>query len=83
MAFSAESQFSITFGQQELLCGNFGGMPIDLTKPSPRLKTSVSLPQDILPAAREVAKAHGVSLSDYIARLLREDLTSREIERKG
>ena len=57
-------------------------MSIDLTKEVSRLKTSVALPRDVQEEAREVAKAHGISLSDYIVRLLREDLTSRKIDRK-
>jgi hypothetical protein len=63
--------------------GNIGGMFVSLKKEGLKLKTSVALPRDIQQEARDVAKQHGVSLSDYIVRLLRADLTARKLEKEG
>lgn len=55
-------------------------MPIDLTtRREPRLKTSVSLPRDIQQEAQEVAIQHGISLSEYMVRLLQSDLAQRKL----
>lgn len=62
--------------------GNLGGMPVDLGKKVLKLKTSVALPEDVQQEAREVALAHGISLSDYLVRLLRADLEARKSEQK-
>ena len=43
----------------------------------PRLKTSVGLPRDIHRDARDVASRHGLSLSEYLVRLIRADLLER------
>ena len=75
--------------EKDWIGGNRSGiiwsMAIDLT---PRgnercLKTSVSLPRDIQQEAREVAIQHGISLSEYLARLLRTDLEERHLGKKA
>jgi hypothetical protein len=59
-------------------------MSVDLgAGKSLRLKTSVGIPKDVQQEARKVAVAHGVSLSEYIVRLLQADLASRKEEQKG
>ena len=47
-----------------------------------KLKTSVALPSDVHQEAREVAKRHGISLSEYLVRLLQTDLTARKGEQR-
>lgn len=54
-------------------------MPIDLAPARvKKLKTSVSLPQDIIIKGAEVAAKHNTSLSNYLYRLLVADLEARE-----
>jgi metal-responsive CopG/Arc/MetJ family transcriptional regulator len=48
----------------------------------PKLKTSVALSKDVLHEAHQVARKHGVSLSEYITRLLQADLDERKKEGK-
>ena len=56
-------------------------MPVDLNVEKVlRLKTSVALPKDLLEEAHKVAARHGVSMSEYLARLLRADLDERQKE---
>jgi len=55
-------------------------MPIDLqhSTVTRRIKTSVALPPDLREEAHKVASKYGVSLSEYIVRLLRSDLQARK-----
>ena len=56
------------------------GMLIDLTaRREPRLKTSVALPRDVQQEAHAVAVKHGISLSEYVVRLLQSDLAQRKL----
>jgi hypothetical protein len=58
-------------------------MAVDLTdKREPRMKTSVSLPPDLQQAAHGVAIQYGMSLSEYVVRLLRADLAERNQGKK-
>lgn len=60
-----------------------GSMPVDLmTRQEPKLKTSVSLPRDVHQSAHEVASQHGISLSEYVVRLLKFDLAERNQQSK-
>jgi hypothetical protein len=53
--------------------------PIDLNPPNlvKKLKTSVALPINLLPQIKSLTTKHGISVSDYITRLIRDDLKSR------
>jgi metal-responsive CopG/Arc/MetJ family transcriptional regulator len=42
-----------------------------------RKKTSVSLPGDLLREANLVARKHGISLSEYVKRVVEADLAER------
>jgi hypothetical protein len=58
-------------------------MPVDLgAVKAPKLKTSVALPEDVQREAYEVARQHGLSLSEYVVRLLRVDLAERRAVRE-
>lgn len=52
---------------------------IDLTnrKPDKRRKTSIALPGDLQDEARKIAERYGISLSEYVKRLVEADLTER------
>ena len=52
-------------------------MPVKLDKKSKKVKTSVSLPTDLLPGARLVSREHGISVSEYLSHLLLSDLRER------
>jgi metal-responsive CopG/Arc/MetJ family transcriptional regulator len=47
------------------------------------MKTSVALPKDLRDEAVKVAARHGVSMSEYLVRLLRADLKERKQKLKG
>jgi hypothetical protein len=54
-------------------------MPIVLSSNKvTRVKTSVSLPQDVQREAYRVARQHDISLSEYVTKLLRADLEERQ-----
>jgi hypothetical protein len=57
-------------------------MVVDLSRNPTKFKTSVALPVDVREEARKVAAHHGISLSEYLVRLLRADLSIRKIEQK-
>jgi len=46
-------------------------------KTEPRRKTSIALPVDVQDAARNVARRNGISLSEYVVRVVRCDLEAR------
>lgn len=52
-------------------------MPIDL---SPKKKTLVSLPADLMANGRSLAKKSSITFSDYLARLIRADLEARRCQ---
>lgn len=54
-------------------------MPLDLStlRKARRLKTSVAMPPSLVTEAKGVASSYGISLSEYLVRLLEADLRDR------
>ena len=42
-----------------------------------KIKTSVALPSDLLPKAHQIASSYGLSMSEYLSRILRADVEKR------
>jgi macrodomain Ter protein organizer (MatP/YcbG family) len=54
--------------------------PIDLSprQHDKKVKTSVSLPDTVFLRAHEIARRHGLSVSEYLTRLLVSDIEDRD-----